>query len=54
MGIEPTEEAMHDGLIDLDDVRRKQPVGCPMRCLNGLLVGALDQAKPLPASSSNQ
>jgi hypothetical protein len=50
MGIEPTEEAMHDGLINLDDVRWEQSVGCPMGCLDGLLVRALDQAKATPCA----
>jgi hypothetical protein len=48
MGIEPTEEAAHYGLINLDDVRRKQPMGCAMGCFDGLLVRALDQAKATP------
>jgi hypothetical protein len=45
MGIEPAEEATYDGLIDLNDVRREQPMGCPMGCLNGVLVRTLNQAK---------
>ena len=48
MGIEPAEEATHHGLINLDDVRWNQPMGCPMGGLNGLLVRALDQAKATP------
>jgi hypothetical protein len=32
-------------LVDLDHVQRKHPVRGPVGCLDGLLVGTLDEAK---------
>ncbi len=45
VSIEPSKEPSNARLVNLDHIQRKQPVRGAVGCLDGLLVGTLDEAK---------